>query len=262
MGFKAPTSAHYDDVVEYANVAAFPATGQSGIIYVAVNTGLTYRWTGSVYVKAGVSTASQVANVPYGSISSTDVQGALNGLADSVAGGVTASSTTVFTNKTINVTAPSSAVDKSNYTVDTIIGGGGSNHVGIAQTFVPTQAALAGIQIQVNGTTTLNGSIIVNIEQTTAGVPNGTVVCTYTVTSAVWNAYADGQIVTIPITGTLSAGTTYAITLNSPSNTGDYNVWVRSSGGGSTCYQYSSGSWHLTGGGGYQLYYATLYTVP
>lgn len=46
---------YVDDVVEYANVAAFPATGESGKIYVAIDTSKTYRWTGSVYVEISAS---------------------------------------------------------------------------------------------------------------------------------------------------------------------------------------------------------------
>ena len=40
-----------DDVVEYADVASFPTTGETGKVYVALDTNLTYRWSGSVYVK-------------------------------------------------------------------------------------------------------------------------------------------------------------------------------------------------------------------
>lgn len=46
-----------DDVVEYANVAAFPVTGESGIIYVALDSLRTYRWSGSVYVEISASLA-------------------------------------------------------------------------------------------------------------------------------------------------------------------------------------------------------------
>lgn len=39
-----------DDVLEYANLAAFPVTGETGKIYVALDTNKTYRWSGSAYV--------------------------------------------------------------------------------------------------------------------------------------------------------------------------------------------------------------------
>lgn len=46
---------YVDDVLEYANQAAFPGTGTAGIIYVAIDTNKTYRWTGSVYAEISAS---------------------------------------------------------------------------------------------------------------------------------------------------------------------------------------------------------------
>jgi hypothetical protein len=40
---------YVDDVLEYANLASFPTTGESGKIYVALDTNKTYRWGGSSY---------------------------------------------------------------------------------------------------------------------------------------------------------------------------------------------------------------------
>ena len=42
---------YVDDVVEYAAIGNFPATGATGIIYVATGTNKVYRWTGTVYVE-------------------------------------------------------------------------------------------------------------------------------------------------------------------------------------------------------------------
>lgn len=88
-----------DDVQEYANLASFPVTGDSGVIYVALDTNKTYRWSGSMYIEispsevtsvfgrsgavsaqAGDYNASQITNIPSGSISSVTVQDALNEL--------------------------------------------------------------------------------------------------------------------------------------------------------------------------------------
>lgn len=41
---------YVDDILEYANLTAFPATGEAGKIYVALDTNKTYRWSGSAYV--------------------------------------------------------------------------------------------------------------------------------------------------------------------------------------------------------------------
>lgn len=38
-----------DDILEYANIGAFPVTGESGKLYVTIDTNKTYRWTGSAY---------------------------------------------------------------------------------------------------------------------------------------------------------------------------------------------------------------------
>ena len=48
---------YVDDVLEYNNKAAFPAKGETGKIYVAIDTNLTYRWSGSAYVEISASLA-------------------------------------------------------------------------------------------------------------------------------------------------------------------------------------------------------------
>jgi hypothetical protein len=49
---------YVDDVVEYANFAAFPATGEAAKIYVALDTEKIYRWSGSAYVEISPSPGS------------------------------------------------------------------------------------------------------------------------------------------------------------------------------------------------------------
>ena len=48
---------YVDDVVECENQAAFPGTGEDGKIYIAKNTNLTYRWSGTQYVEISPSLA-------------------------------------------------------------------------------------------------------------------------------------------------------------------------------------------------------------
>ena len=48
---------YVDDVLEYASQSAFPATGETGKIYVALDTNRTYRWSGSAYVEISESLA-------------------------------------------------------------------------------------------------------------------------------------------------------------------------------------------------------------
>lgn len=48
---------YVDDVLEYSSRTNFPATGETGKIYVATDTNLTYRWSGSTYVEISQSLA-------------------------------------------------------------------------------------------------------------------------------------------------------------------------------------------------------------
>ena len=48
---------YVDDVLEYSSRSAFPATGETGKIYVALDTNKTYRWGGSDYVEISPSLA-------------------------------------------------------------------------------------------------------------------------------------------------------------------------------------------------------------
>ena len=48
---------YVDDILEYDNLAGFPATGEGGKIYVAKDTNLTYRWSGTTYVEISKSLA-------------------------------------------------------------------------------------------------------------------------------------------------------------------------------------------------------------
>ena len=68
---------YVDDVIEAANLAALPATGETGKIYITLDTNKVYRWTGSVYVEISSSTA--VWGGITGTLSNqTDLQSALD----------------------------------------------------------------------------------------------------------------------------------------------------------------------------------------
>lgn len=57
---KVPASqlpSYVDDVEEYGSLLSFPKQGEEGKIYVAKDTNLTYRWSGSTYVEVGQSIA-------------------------------------------------------------------------------------------------------------------------------------------------------------------------------------------------------------
>lgn len=68
-GGKVPASqlpSFVDDVLEYASKSAFPATGEAGKIYVAMDTNLTWRWSGTAYVEISKSLAlGETASTAY-----------------------------------------------------------------------------------------------------------------------------------------------------------------------------------------------------
>jgi len=51
-----------DDVLEFATLAAFPTTGEKGKIYIADNTALVYRWSGSAYIRLQQPIAQIIAS--------------------------------------------------------------------------------------------------------------------------------------------------------------------------------------------------------
>ncbi len=57
---------YVDDVLEYADLASLPGTGETGKIYVTLDSSRQYRWSGSAYVEL-VASPGTTDNVPEGS---------------------------------------------------------------------------------------------------------------------------------------------------------------------------------------------------
>jgi hypothetical protein len=67
-GGKVPSAqlpAYVDDVLEFANLAAFPGTGETGKIYITLDTNKEYRWSGTIYIEL-VSSPGTTDAVPEG----------------------------------------------------------------------------------------------------------------------------------------------------------------------------------------------------
>ena len=63
---------------QYANLAAFPATGKTDILYIAIDSNLSYIWTGSVYVKVGDGADTVWGDITGTLADQTDLQAALD----------------------------------------------------------------------------------------------------------------------------------------------------------------------------------------
>ena len=77
---KVPASqlpSYVDDIIEVANYAALPATGETGKIYLTLDNNKIYRWSGSIYIEIAAENA--VWGQIVGTLSNqTDLQSALN----------------------------------------------------------------------------------------------------------------------------------------------------------------------------------------
>ena len=91
---------YVDDVLEYANLASFPVTGETGKIYVALDTNKTYRWSGSTYIEISASAVTSV-NGYTGAVSLTKSDVGL-GNVDNTSDATKNSATATLTNKTID----------------------------------------------------------------------------------------------------------------------------------------------------------------
>lgn len=72
---------YVDDVLEYSTKAQFPQTGETGKIYVAKDTNLTYRWTGTQYLEISQSLAlGETPSTAYPGDKGKANRGALNSM--------------------------------------------------------------------------------------------------------------------------------------------------------------------------------------
>ena len=76
---------YVDDVLEYDNKSAFPPSGEAGKIYVAKDTNLTYRWSGSTYVEISQSLAlGETSSTAYAGDKGAANRAAISSLPDSI----------------------------------------------------------------------------------------------------------------------------------------------------------------------------------
>jgi len=112
VGGKVPASelpSYVDDVVEVANYAALPATGETGKMYVTLDNNKIYRWSGSVYIEIAANNA--IWGAITGTLSSqTDLQAALNAKQNTI--------TLTTTGTSGSATLVGSTLNIPNYTTD------------------------------------------------------------------------------------------------------------------------------------------------
>ncbi len=68
---------YVDDVIEVANFASLPVTGETGKIYVTIDTNRQYRWSGSVYVIFSSGITITLKTITSANIATQDIAGLL-----------------------------------------------------------------------------------------------------------------------------------------------------------------------------------------
>ena len=77
---------YVDDVLEFANLAALPATGETGKIYVTLDTNKIYRWSGATYIEVSPTVGTIWGGITGTLANQTDLQNALNAKQASLTG--------------------------------------------------------------------------------------------------------------------------------------------------------------------------------
>ena len=107
---------YVDDVVEVANYQALPAQGESGKIYVTLDTNRTYRWGGTAYVEISESLAiGETATTAFAGSRGVALETAMSNLATVATSG----SYNDLTNKPTIPTNTSDLTNDSNFVVST-----------------------------------------------------------------------------------------------------------------------------------------------
>jgi hypothetical protein len=105
---------YVDDVLEFADLAAFPASGATGKIYVALDTNKIYRWSGATYIEVSPSVGTIWGGITGTLSNQTDLQNALNAKQDDITLTTTGTSgAATFISNTLNI--PNYAPDLSGY---------------------------------------------------------------------------------------------------------------------------------------------------
>lgn len=179
---------YVSDVAEYANLAGFPASGTLNIIYIALDTNKTYRWSGSVYIEISPSPGSTDAVVEgatnlyftVGRVLATAITGYASGANTALAATDTllAALGKIQGQLTAHVASIAAAITTSNAYTDSSVAALANK--GSVRTIATTNIVLSGTQT-VNGVALVAGDVCLVAGQA-AGAANGP----YVVAAGAW----------------------------------------------------------------------------
>jgi hypothetical protein len=221
---------YVDDVLEFANLAAFPASGATGKIYVALDTNKIYRWSGATYIEVSPTVGTIWGGITGTLSNQTDLQNALNAKQDDItltttgtSGAATFISNTLnipnyapdlsgyvpYTGATTNVNLGTHSLTAANLVINHVSGSGVAASItkggnGEALTVVKTSGS--GNAASITGGVTLLDELHLNTDLADA----------YIASATNWNTAYTNRITSLTTTGTSGAATLTGNTLNIP----------------------------------------------
>ena len=205
---KVPTAqlpSYVDDVIEGANLAAFPATGETGKIYVALDTNKVYRWSGTVYVEISAAPGS-TDSVVEGSVNLYFTAARAQAAVTTITGNA-GTATKLATARTISLSGDTS---------------GSTSFDGSANVSIVTTLANSGVTAGTYNSVTVNAKGIVTAASNVTAMSAANFVTRETPTGAV-----NGSNVTFTLANTPVAGTEHVYInglLMEPGAGNDYTI--------------------------------------
>ena len=185
---KVPTvqlPSYVDDVIEGANLAAFPGTGETGKIYVALDTNKAYRWSGTVYVEISAAPGSTDAVVE-GSVNLYFTAARAQAAVTTITGNA-GTATKLATARTISLSGDAS---------------GSTSFDGSANVSIVTTLANSGVVAGTYNSVTVNAKGIVTAASNVAAMSAANFVTRETPTGAVNGTNVTFTLANTPVVGT------------------------------------------------------------
>jgi hypothetical protein len=224
---------YVDDVLEFANLAALPATGETGKIYVALDTNKIYRWSGATYIEVSPTVGTIWGGITGTLSNQTDLQNALNAKQDDItltttgtSGAATFISNTLnipnyapnlsgyvpYTGATTNVNLGTHSLTAADLVINHVSGSGVAASItkggsGEALTVVKTSGS--GNAASITGGVTLLDELHLNTDLADA----------YIASATNWNTAYTNRITSLTVTGSSGSATLVSNVLNIPTYT-------------------------------------------
>jgi hypothetical protein len=194
---------YVDDVLEFANLAGMPATGETGKIYVALDTNKIYRWSGTTYIEVSPTVGTIWGGITGTLSNQTDLQNALNAKQATLSG-------TGF----VKSTSGTISYDTNTYLTTS----------SATTTYVPYTGASGNVNL---GTNNISANNFLNAFSNITASATQVVLTVSSAPEIVVNG-SGGQVIKLPDATTLANGASFlfnnnqssgAITVNNNSNT-------------------------------------------